>query len=160
METVNLTLRRSVAAAAVLLAVPALTSCGFDKPTDRVYTPTVGVNDRSGEVAVLHTLIVSGSDGSGTLIAGLANSNPTEADRLTQISPGGEADFTVTGGGPIEVPGGGFVQLADDGGVPLEGEAIAPGAFVDVTFTFERGASVTLEVPVVDRRGDYEDIGS
>ena len=41
----------------------------------------------------------------------------------------------------------------------LEGERIAPGNFVTLTLTFERGESVTVEVPVVDRRGDYEDIG-
>lgn len=153
----NVTLRRSVAAAAVLLGAPALASCGFAKPTDRVYTPTVGVNERSGSVDVLHALIVSGGDGSGTVIAGLANNDLAEADTLAGIAGVG---VTVTGGGPVEIPAGGFVQLADAGGVPVQGEAIAVGTFVELTFTFEHGRSVTLEVPVLDQRGDYEDIES
>lgn len=147
-------------AAAVLIAVPALASCGFDKPTDRVYTPSVGVNERSGSVDVLHALVVSGEDGSGTFIAGLVNNDTSGPDRLTGITGAGEdTSVTVTGGGPVEIPAGGFAQLADAGGVPLEGEAIRPGAFVALTLSFERGESVTVEVPVVDRRGDYEDIG-
>lgn len=158
-ENVKRPLRRNLVAAVVLLLAPALSSCGFDKPTDRVYTPSVGVNERSISVDVLHALVVSGTDGTGTLIAGLSNGDQAEADTLSNITPGGEAAFSVTGGGPVEVPAGGFVQLADDGGVPLEGDAITAGAFVAVTFTFERAGSVTLEVPVVDQRGDYEDIG-
>lgn len=154
-------LRRALTAAAVLLAVPALSSCGFDKPTDQVYTPGVGVNERSGSVDVLHALVVSGTDGEGTFVAGLANNDTSEGDQLTGIAGAGDdAAITVTGGGPVEIPAGGFAQLADDGGVPVEGERIAPGNFVTLTLTFERGESVTVEVPVVDRRGDYEDIGS
>ena len=151
----NVTLRRSMAAAAVLLAAPALASCGFNKPTDRVYTPSVGVNERSGSVDVLHALIVSESDGSGTMIAGLANNDTDESDTFTNLTGPG---VSTTGGGPVEIPAGGFVQLADEGGVPLEGDAIRAGTFVELTLSFERGESVTLEVPVVDRRGDYADI--
>lgn len=158
MENVTLPLRRGLVAAAALLVVPALASCGFDKPTDRVYTPSVGVNERSGTVDVLHALVVSGEDGSGTFIAGLANNDTDEADRLTNLA-GDDGAVAVTGGGPVKIPAGGFVQLADEGGVPLEGEALRPGAFVTLTLTFERGESVTVEVPVVDRRGDYEDVG-
>lgn len=144
----------------MLLAAPALASCGFDKPTDRVYTPSVGVNERSGTVDVLHALIVSGEDGAGTFIAGLANNDTSAADRLTNVTGAGDdSSVTVTGGGTVEIPAGGFTQLADEGGVPLEGEALRPGAFVSLTLSFERGESVTVEVPVVDRRGDYEDIG-
>jgi len=64
-ENVNVPLRRSVAVAALVIT-PLMTSCGFNQPTDRVYTPSVGVNDRSGQVDVLHALVVSGADGSGT----------------------------------------------------------------------------------------------
>jgi hypothetical protein len=132
-----------------------MSSCGFDNPTDRVYNPTVGVNERSGTVDVLHALVVSGEDGSGTMIAGLANS-ASEDDALTNLTGAG---VTVTGGGPVDIPAGGFVQLADDGGVPIEGEGVTAGSYVELTFSFERGESVTLELPVVDRRGDYADIG-
>jgi hypothetical protein len=153
------TLRRGIAVAAVLLAAPAVASCGFDEPTDQVYNPTVGVNDRSGSIDVLHALVVSGSDGSGTFIAGLANNDNEQEDRLTNVAGDGEERLTVTGGGPVDIPAGGFVQLADEGGVPMEGERLAPGNFVDVTLSFERGESVTLRVPVLAQRGDYADIG-
>ena len=67
--------RRSIAAAALLLAVPALSACGvsFGAPTDQVYNPSVGVDDQSGQVDVLNALIVSGSNGSGTVVATLVN---------------------------------------------------------------------------------------
>ena len=156
MENLKRPLRRALAVSAVLLAAPALTSCGFNNPTDQVYTPGVGVNERSGTVDVLHALIVSGEDGSGTFIAGLANNDNAESDALSNLAGEG---ITVTGGGPVDIPAGGFVQLADEGGVPVEGEGVSAGAFVEVTLSFERGESVTVEVPVVDQRGDYEDIG-
>jgi len=63
--------RRSIASAAVLLTVPALSACGvsFGAQTDQVYNPSVGVDDRSGAVDVLNALVVSGANGSGTVVA-------------------------------------------------------------------------------------------
>ena len=97
MTAVNATLRRSIAAAAVALAVPALSSCGsnFNAPTDQVYTPGIGVNNRDGSVDVLHALIVSGEDGSGTIIAGLVNNDQRNDDALTEVA--GAGDETPTG---------------------------------------------------------------
>lgn len=158
MEHVNVTLRRSTATAAAVLLVPALAACGFDRPTDRVYNPGVGVNDRSGSVDVLHALVVSGADGSGTVTAGLANNDVEEADALTGITGADGSGVTVELEGEIEVPRGGSVQLLDENAIPVEGEEIAAGNFVTLVFTFERGATVTVEVPVVARRGDYADV--
>ncbi|HSE10328.1 MAG TPA: hypothetical protein VLB29_16825 [Nocardioidaceae bacterium] len=153
----NLTLRRSVAAAVLL--VPVLASCGFNEPTDRVYTPGVGVNERSGTVDVLHALIVSGAEGSGTVVAGLSNNDRQEDDALTRITGAGDdARLSVTLDGPVEIPAGGAVQLVDETEVSVEGETVEPGTFVELTFTFERGENVTVEVPVVARRGDYAEI--
>ena len=47
--------RRKIALAltGAMLAVPALSSCGFNKATDRVYTPAAGVNDQDTKVDVL-----------------------------------------------------------------------------------------------------------
>lgn len=158
MEIVTLTLRRSVAAAAVVLTAPALTACGFEMPTERVYTPGVGVNERSGSVDVLHALIVSGAPGSGTVIAGL-NNGGTEDDRLTGVSGSGEESAArVSGAGPVDLPAGQLVQLADEGGISIEGENINAGEFVALTFTFANAQSVTVEVPVVKRTGEFAEI--
>jgi hypothetical protein len=155
---VNVTLRRSVAVA-VLALTPALSSCGFDRPTDQVYTPGVGVNERSGQVDVLHALVVSGADGSGTVVANLVNNDQSEADELTRIAGAGEDQgITVTLEQPVEIPAGGSVQLIDDNEISVEGEAITSGAFVELSFAFERGETVTVDVPVVARRGDYAEV--
>jgi hypothetical protein len=158
---VNATLRRSIATAAVALAVPVLSACGsnFDAPTDQVYTPGIGVNDRSGSVDVLHALIVSGEDGSGTVIAGLVNNDEQNADALTDVAGAGDdRAITVTvEGAPIEVPAGQLHQLADEGNVTVTGDQIQPGRFVELSFSFERGQTVEVEVPVVN--ADHADFG-
>jgi hypothetical protein len=157
-ENVNVTLRRSVAVAALVIT-PLMTSCGFNNPTDRVYTPSVGVNDRSGQVDVLHALVVSGADGSGTVVAGLVNNDQEEADTLTRVAGAGEDQtIQVSLDGPVEVPARGSVQLVDETEISVEGEAVTSGAFVELAFTFERGETVTVDVPVVARRGDYAEV--
>ena len=153
----NPTLRRSIAVAALALT-PVLTSCGFNQPTDRVYTPGVGVNDRDGEVDVLNALIVSGAPGSGSVVATLSNNDVDEADQLTDISGAGENNAQISLESPIEVPRGGTVSVSDEAEVSVEGEQISSGAFVEITFTFENAEPVTVEVPVVARRGPYADL--
>ena len=59
-------LRLALAAGGLLLAVPALASCGFDYPTERVNTIGAGVTVRDADVDVTGTLIVSGQPDSGT----------------------------------------------------------------------------------------------
>lgn len=149
----NVSLRRSLAVAALTLA-PVLASCGFGQPTDQVYNPGEGTNARDGRVDVLGALVVSAEDGSGTVVAGLANNDEQEPDVLTEI---GGPEVTASGLDPIDVPAGGFVQLAD-AEIALEGDSIAPGNFVEVTFAFENAEAVTLDVPVVPNTGDYADV--
>ena len=159
MENVNVTLRRSIAVAALVLA-PMLSSCGFDQPTDRVYNPGVGVNDRSGTVDVLHALVVSGQDGTGTLVAGLVNNDEQRGDSLTGVAGSGEdSGVTATIPAPIDIKPAGAVQLADEKTpIAVKGKAITSGSFVTLTFTFSHGESVTLDVPVVAHRGDFADV--
>lgn len=160
MENVNVNLRRRVAVVALVLA-PVVSSCGFDAPTDQVYTPGEGVNERSGSVDVLHALIVSGSEGSGTVIAGLSNNDQASGDALTEVAGAGEdSGLSVRFRSPVELDEGGSVQLADETPIFVEGERVKPGNFVELTFTFENGEPVTLEVPVVERTGDYADVPS
>jgi hypothetical protein len=136
-----------------------MTSCGFDRPTDQVYTPGVGVNERSGQVDVLHALIVSDSEGSGTVVASLANNDTDEGDSLTRIAGSGEdSSLSVTLDGPVDIPAGGAVQLLDETEVAAEGKSVESGSFVELTFSFERGENVTVQVPVVARRGDFADV--
>ena len=57
--------------------------------TDQVYNPAAGVDDRSGSVDVLNALVVSGSDGSGTVIASLVNNDQTHSDSLRSVAGAG-----------------------------------------------------------------------
>ncbi len=154
--------RRTLAAAAVVLAVPVLSSCGvsFGAQTDQVYNPSVGVDDQSGSVDVLNALIVSGTDGSGTVVASLANNDDQNDDSLTEVAGAGKDDgLDVTVGGDTAIPAGGLLNLADDGGISARGERVKPGNFVSITFSFERAEAITLDVPVVSADSPaYEDI--
>lgn len=153
----NATLRRTAAVAALVLA-PTLASCGFNEQTDQVYTPAVGVNDRSGSVEVLNALVVSGADGSGTLLATLVNGGTAE-DALSQVTGAGEdQSLRVDLGSPVEIPAGQSVRVSEERPISVEGEAVTSGAFIALTLTFDRGEQVTVEVPVVARRGTYADI--
>jgi hypothetical protein len=155
---VNPSLRRSIAVTAIVLA-PVLSSCGFNQPTDRVYTPGVGVNERDGEVDVLNALVVSGAPGSGSLVATLSNNDLDEGDALVQVAGSGEdSALRVDLGGPLEVRPGASLSVSDEAEVSVEGEAIEAGAFVELTFTFQNAGTATLQVPVVPRRGPYADI--
>jgi hypothetical protein len=151
--------RRSIAAAAVLLAAPALSSCGvsFGAQTDQVYNPSVGVDDRSGQVDVLNALIVSGTDGSGTVVATLVNNDQQTDDTLKGVSGAGkDAGMTVRPGGDTTIPAGGLLNLATKGAVTIRGQRVVPGNFVTITFSFDRAQSVTLDVPVVSHSNpDY-----
>jgi hypothetical protein len=148
--------RRRLATAALLLAVPTLTSCtvNFDEQTDKVYNPSVGVDDRSGEVEVLNALIVSGGTGSGTVVATLVNEDQTTADQLKSVAgEGADAALKVTPGGATTVPAAGLLNLAAQGRIFARGPEVVPGNFVSITFTFQRAKAITVDVPVVDNSG-------
>jgi hypothetical protein len=145
-------LRRVLAATAVVLAAPVMSSCGvgFGAQTDQIYNPTAGTDNRSGSVDVLNALIVSAHNGSGTVIATLVNNNQTRADRLTGISgTGPNSSVQVTPGGKTVIPPGGLLNLADQGSNTITGKDVMPGRFIDLTFSFAHGASATLSTLVV-----------
>jgi len=154
--------RRSIAAATVVLAGPVLSSCGvnFDAQTDQIYNPGVGVNEQSGSVDVLNALIVSGSDGSGTVVATLANNDAQKADTLRDVSgAGADSGLTAQVGGSTDIPAGGVLNLAEEGGVTVRGDRLEPGKFVEITFSFQRGEAATIKVPVVSASNpDYADV--
>jgi hypothetical protein len=145
-------LRRVLAAAAVVLAAPVMSSCGvgFGAQTDQIYNPSAGTDDRSGAVDVLNALIVSAHDGSGTVVATLVNNNQTRADRLTGISgTGSDSAVRVQANGPTTIPPNGLVNLAEQGSISITGKNVVPGRFIDLTFSFQHGASATLSALVV-----------
>lgn len=154
--------RRSIAAAVVVLAAPVLSSCGvtFGAQTDQVYNPSVGVDDHSGSVDVLNALVVSGTDGSGTVVATLVNNDPQNADTLRGVSGAGpDANLTIQPGGATAIPADGLLNLARDGRITVRGKRVVPGNFVKITFSFDRGQAVTLDAPVVSSSNPaYKDV--
>lgn len=150
-------LRRSFALtiAAAALATTGLSSCGFDYATDRYYTPAAGTNDTDGSVDVLAAVVVSTTPGSGTLIASLSNDSRTEDVTLTEV---GLTDGTPAEFAPVLVAKGSLVNLAEPAAdIALTGE-FAAGDFIELSFGFDNGESVVLDVPVVANSGDYADL--
>jgi copper(I)-binding protein len=140
----------AIAVCATALTAPVLSSCGFNLATDEIYDPAAGTNSHEGAVDVLGAVVVAGQDDSGTLVAGLANNENTEAVSLTAVA--GEdatADFE-----PIEVVGNGFVNLADEE-VHVTG-SFGAGDVLDLTLEFDNGDQVALEVPVVTNCDEFE----
>lgn len=145
---------------AVLLPLgAALTSCGFDYPTDRVNTIAAGVNDRDLEVDVLGARVLAASDGHGRLIGTLVY-NDNEADAPASLTGVEGETVQVVGELPkIEVAPNEGVNLASDDVEPIVlGGEFAAGDFVSITYAFSTDEVVTLEVPVVKACGQYVDI--
>jgi len=142
--------RRSIAVAVLAAAVPALSSCGvnFGAQTDKVYNAAVGVDDRSGQVNVLNALIVSGVDGSGTVVAGLVNKDANKTVHLTGITSGDPSKPLTVTGPTTAISGQGMVSLADKGQYSVHGKSVVAGRFVKLTFTFDDAKTITVDVPV------------
>jgi hypothetical protein len=144
--------RRGLAVAAVLLVAPGIAACsnGFNEQTDQLYTPAAGVDDRSGTVDVLNALIVSGTDGSGTVIGSLVNNDQDEDDTLRGVAgAGSDSNAQVKPGGDTTIPAGGLLNLATKGQIEIRTERVVPGQVVTIRFTFDRGQAVTVRAPVV-----------
>ncbi len=152
-------LRLALAAGGLLLALPALSSCGFDYPTERLNTVGAGVTEREGTVDVAGALIVAGQPDSGTLIGGLSNNDDDDAISLTSVTGGEEGEIEADAFEPLEVAGGAHVNLAtlaeEDAAITVTGDFDA-GDFVTATFTFSNDESVTLEIPVMKPCNQYE----
>lgn len=150
--------RRRLAPAVLLLAVPTLTSCAvnFNAQTDKVYNPTVGVDDRSGSVDVLNALVVSGATGSGAVVATLVNNDQTHPDKLTKVAGAGrDSSLTVTPGGTSDLGPNGLLNLATKGRITVTGDQVKPGSLVSLTFTFQRGKAITVQAPIVANTDEY-----
>jgi hypothetical protein len=154
---------RLASAGVFVLATATLSSCGFNYATDKVYTPAEGVNNRDSRVDVLNAAIVATADGKGTFVGSLANNETPglEGGKLTNVDDkltglAGAGDTTLTADlEPVTVPGGGLVKLADGTGIPVTGDSIKIGDFVEVELTFENAEPVTMKIPVVPNTGDF-----
>ena len=148
-------------AGALVLALPLLGACGFNKATDKVYTPGAGTNDRAGNVDILTAVIVSAQPGSGTFIATLSNKEADKDYTLTSVA--GAGDWTDLTFDPstlsIKVPARGFVNLADEDPITVSGD-FTPGQVAELTLTFDTGDSETMDVPVVYACNYYEGLDS
>ncbi len=142
-------LRRTLALGlAGLAATAALTACGFNYPTDRVNNISAGANYRDGTVDILNAVIVSKEANSGTFIATFVNNDNTDTVTLQSISGDNTAIGQVDMSQPLPVPPNGLVNLANTGGIPVNG-TFELGQFVTLTFQFDDGSTVPLDVPVV-----------
>ena len=106
--------RRRLGAVTLVLLLPILGACGFGYQTDQVYQPGVGSNNRDGSVDILGAVVVSGTDGSGTLVASLANKNTEEPATLENVTSEQEGiePSVVT---PVEIKPDSLVNLAEHG---------------------------------------------
>lgn len=155
--------RRSLrlVAGALVLALPLLGSCGFDKATDRVYTPAAGINNRDGDVDVLSAVIVAAQPDSGTFLASLSNNRADQAFALTGVAGAGTwSDLTIDPADlSIDIAPRGFVNLADEDPITVTGD-FAPGDVARLTLTFDSGETVTTNVSVVFACDAYEGLDS
>jgi hypothetical protein len=144
--------RRSLrlVAGALVLALPLLGSCGFDKATDEIYTPGAGMNDRSGPVDILSAVIVSAQPSSGTFIATLSNNESDKSFTLTGVAGAGTSkDLTINPSSlSIDIPPRGYVNLVDEDPITVQGD-FTPGQVAELTLSFDSGDAVTMDVPVV-----------
>lgn len=149
----HMRLRRSSATTLglLVLSTPLLASCSFgDYATERPYTPAAGTYERSEDVDVLGAVVVAAADGSGTLVATLANNSPTDEIALTKVAAANGVDITAADVDET-VEAQGAVNLADAavGGVVLTGSAVQAGQFVPLELSFSDGETLTIDVPVV-----------
>ncbi|WP_183095353.1 hypothetical protein [Nocardioides stalactiti] len=148
--------RRSTAVVAVLLPLTgALTSCGFDYPTDRVNTIAAGVNNREASVDVLGARVLAFADGQGRLIGTLVY-NDNDAEKPAVLT-GIEGDAIAPTQAKVEVGPNERVNLAEDASVAVTGE-FAAGEVITLSYQFSTDEVVTVDVPVVKACGQYADI--
>ena len=151
--------RRSLrlVAGALVLALPLLGACGFDKATDRVYTPAAGTNNRDGDVDVLSAVIVAAQPGSGTFLASLSNNKADQDFQLTKVAGSGTwSDLKISPSDlSVDIVARGFVNLVDEDPITVTGD-LTPGQVAELTLTFDSGDAVTMDVPVVYACNAYD----
>jgi hypothetical protein len=144
--------RRSLAlGAAGLAATIALSSCGFNYPTDRINNLTAGVDYRDGTVDILNAVVVAKAANSGTFVATFVNGSPSKPVSL-QSASGDNTTISNVSATPFTMQPGTLRNLAATSGIPVSG-TFALGQFVNISFQFDDGETANLSVPVVSDDG-------
>lgn len=150
--------RRRAAAAAMLLAATGLTACGFGVQTNQPYQPAVGPNQSEGRLSVLGaTVVVQGEETAqeGTLSTNIVNDDLSEGVSLDSVTS--DDDVTVELLEPVEIGPQAGLDLSDTGAVLVSGE-LTPGTYVNLTFVFDNGTEIPIDVPVVNNLGPFADV--
>jgi hypothetical protein len=145
---------RLLAVGGLLPLLAACTSVGLGAQTGQVYIPADGANNRTGTVYVLNAVVVSGRVGAGTLVTTFVDTDTQSPDTVSSITGTG---LTVTGTLPT-VPAGGHVNLATIPPIFVTGTGVKAGGYVTLTFEFQNGSPVTMDIPVVDTTGPWASI--
>jgi hypothetical protein len=150
--------RRRAAAAAMLLAATGLTACGFGVQTNQPYQPAVGPNQSEGRISVLGaTVVVEGEETAqqGTLSTTIVNDDLSEGVALDSVTSDDEVQVELLE--PIEIGPQAGLDTSDTGAVAVTGE-LTPGSYVPLTFTFDNGTEIALDVIIVSNTGPYAEV--
>ncbi len=152
-------LRRTLALAtgALLLAGP-LTSCGFDRATNRVNTIAAGTSNRDASVDVLGAVVVSAQPGSGTFVATFVNNSTEDSASIEKLEPQTDTPAKIVDFTAVDLDPNAMVNLAqDDQGVQVTGDFEA-GDRLPMVVELTGGDLVQIDVPVVANCWQYEGI--
>ena len=84
------------------------------------------------------------------MVATLVNNDQVHADALSGVAGAGQdSSLTAKVAGETTIPADGLLNLATQSNVGVSGKRVVPGNFVSITFSFDRAAAATLEVPVM-----------
>lgn len=147
------TARHRFLAALLLTATvgTALSSCGFDYPTDRINQISSGANNRDGDVELLGIRVLSTAEGEGRIIGSIDN-QLFDTAKLTAITT---TSGSITAQGlPLPVDGDTSVNLSASGGIPVTGDFKA-GDVLPLQFAFDNGDTAEVNVPVVKNCYQY-----
>ncbi len=152
----------ALAAAGALVLLGVVGIGAFGQGTDATLDITTAENAANGTVGALRVddaYVVSAGTSASVVRVALANDGRTP-DRLLALTTGGPVGGSALTAppagraarlvGPTALPAGSFVDLENGSpGIVLEGVHATPGTVLQLTFSFERAGSVTLDLPVV-----------
>jgi hypothetical protein len=151
------------ALALVVMPFTAACSASYGAETQAPYDPGEGIATDTGHLDLRNVVVVSETEGSGTLVGVLLNQGE-RADRLTGVRvQNGRSAVSGTDDG-VRLPPETVVALGTDSGettalpAMVEGDRIRAGYTVRLTFDFERSASVSVDAEIVPPEGAYADV--
>lgn len=147
--------RRTIASIALAVAAPfALSACGtsFGAQTNQQYQAAIGANLRSGPVGVYNGLFVDNGNGSVTFSGALL---AEEKQTIESVSVDGAAKKLAA---PITLEPNTLTTLGTAGEIVIKSEDIAAGDYVTISFGATPAGDVSIEVPVVARKSEYDSV--